>query len=76
MMLAVSTLVAAAFEGSRLKTDVAEFQSHPQYGHTVIARPVDLSLNEIDRDPHFVNPSAAPQTLLTVSKVCGLKVID
>ena len=40
----------------------------------MIKRPVTLSLNEIDdRNPHFVNPSAVPQTLLTVSgKVCLL----
>ena len=69
-MLAVSTLVVSAYVGSRVKTDVAEFQSHPQYGQTVIAKPVILSLNEIyDLNPHFVTPSAVPQTLLTVSNI-------
>ena len=76
LSVAVSTLVAAACVGSKLKTDDTEFQLYPQYGQTVILWPVILSLNDIVRNPHLVNPSVVPQTLLTVSEnVCVLNVM-
>ena len=75
-MVAVRTLLVAACDGSRVKTEVNEFQSNPKYGHFKIVKPVDLSLKEITRGPHFEIPSAEPQLVLIVSGIWVLKVID
>jgi hypothetical protein len=74
-MVAVRTHVAAACAGSRVKTEVNSFHSNPKYGHLQILRPVDLSLKEIARGPHFEIPSPEPQLLLIVSGICVLKLI-
>ena len=58
---------------SKVKHEVAKL--YPLYGHVEIGRPVSLSINVNKRVPHYVNPSSEPQTLLTVSGICAIKMV-
>ena len=66
-MVTVITLITSAKAGSRVKIEVAASKLYPLYGHVEIMKPVFLSINENERIPHCVNPSAEPQLLLTLS---------
>jgi hypothetical protein len=66
-------VLAAASAGFRDNT--LDEKLKPKYGHTVIAKPVPLSLKEIDLEPHLVTPSAEPQAMLMISGICVLNVM-
>ena len=65
-MVTLNPLIASAYAGSKVKKEVTVSKLYPLYGHFEIGRPYP-SVNDKERGPHFVNPSAEPQLMLTVS---------
>jgi hypothetical protein len=72
-MVTVITLIASARAGSRVKMEVPS-KLYPLYGHIKIEKFFSLSMNDSERRPHSVKPSAKPQVLLTVSVTSVIKM--